>query len=169
MAKTAGERTTPWRFFKHLDARYHFDLDLCATRRNAQVEAYFGRGSFLAEDAFEEGLCWAEYGETAFLNPPYSEIPRWLGRAAGEVRAHRNFRIVALLPSNTSARWWHHWVWDQERGYWRPQVRRVVFWDKRLTFLPHTQNAMWPSVVVEFAPEWMIAKHVTVHEDDIPF
>jgi site-specific DNA-methyltransferase (adenine-specific) len=152
MAKATDERSTPIDFFLQLDKRYHFDLDVCATKANAKCDLYFGPGSFIP-DAFAPEVHWPDYGQMAWCNPPYSEIPRWLSHGAAFAGSVTGFRIVYLLPSNTSARWWHSFVWDAERGCWRPNVRCVVFHDKRLVFAPHTDSAMWPSVVVEFGNE----------------
>ncbi len=149
-SKPSDERRTPRDFFRRMDATYHFDLDICATARNHQTEAWVGPGSWIAEDALAEDCCWADLGSVVWMNPPYSQLPVWLAKASTEAQAHRELLVVCLLPSNTSARWWHTWIWDQPRGAWRPQVRMVVFVDKRLVFGPHTTSAMWPSVVVQF-------------------
>lgn len=67
------EWETPIEFFKKYDAKYHFTLDVCATKENAKCEKFFTRD----DDALTRewnGVCW--------MNPPYGrEIGKWVKKA----------------------------------------------------------------------------------------
>ncbi len=151
MAKPTDERETPDSLFAVLDAQFDFDLDVCATRENAKCYPYLGPESVIAEDAISLDAPWSDFGSCAWMNCPYSEIPRWLTRAVYEVVQVPGFRVVCLLPSNTSALWWQDSIWKgPELTRFHPWVERrnSTFWRSRITFAPQTTGAMWPSVVV---------------------
>jgi hypothetical protein len=87
------------------------------------------------------------------MNPPYSQIPAWLAEARAAARngsGRYGATVVCLLPSNTSARWFHEHVWSERLSDWHAWVVEVRFHPRRLTFPPHTTNAMWPSMLVVF-------------------
>lgn len=154
MAKATDVRGTPLKVFRAIQREFNieFDLDVCAMANNRMVDNYFGPDQRHASlrDALAEGLIWSHHGTAMWMNPPYSEIPIWLARARLEVATEDEARVVALLPSSTSSRWWHSYIWNRHRAEWRPLVRRVQFWPKRINFAPHFTGAKWPSVVVEF-------------------
>lgn len=155
MAKATDDRVTPRDVMDAMRATYgDFDLDAAATRDCAQAPAYFGpdRRDPNYRDALADSLHWYNYGNLVWLNCPYSEIPRWLAKVKREVKGcpDNGFRVVCLLPTSTSTTWWHLYVWNARRRTWRPLVRSVQFWPKRIVFGPHQTGAKWPSVVVEF-------------------
>lgn len=67
------EWETPIKFFKELDAKYHFSLDVCATKENAKCSKFFTcEDDGLAQNW--SGVCW--------MNPPYGrEIGKWVKKA----------------------------------------------------------------------------------------
>jgi phage N-6-adenine-methyltransferase len=150
------ERQTPWEFWRQVDDRFHFDLDVAATAETTMCDRWLGPGSPIAEDAF--AVDWRQVGRRLWMNPPYSQIPAWLAKARAAARGTPDGRVqgipgaivVCLLPSNTSARWFHEHVWDERRADWHPWVVEVRFHPHRLTFAPHTTSAMWPSMLVVF-------------------
>lgn len=150
MAKATDIRRTPIDFWLKLNRLYDFDLDCAANKKNALCPTWFGPGSFIA-DALDPDVEWGDYGTTAWLNMPYSEIPKWLAKAVDSVRSRSGFRVVCCLPNNSSAKWFHQFVWDKDRNWWRPEVASVRFVERRLTFAPHKTNAMWPTLIVEFS------------------
>lgn len=82
---------TPWPLFRELDARLGpFDLDVCATARNAKCGKFFSP----EDDGLSQvwhGVCW--------MNPPYGrELPHWMSKAVIEVRANRARRVVCRFP-----------------------------------------------------------------------
>lgn len=72
-SSATDEWETPKELFNKLDAVYHFELDVCATKANAKCARYFTR----EQDALEQewkGICW--------MNPPYGrQIGKWVKKA----------------------------------------------------------------------------------------
>lgn len=93
---------TPPEVFRYLDRRYRFVCDLAASHENAKCERYNSREAWpnpLDAQWPRHGWCW--------LNPPYGEaIIPFVTRCARETKRH----IVALLPANTDAGWFHEFV-----------------------------------------------------------
>lgn len=73
MSTGNAELATPQDFFDKWNAKYHFDLDVCATPDNAKCATYFTK----AQDGLKQewrGKCWT--------NPPYGrEISAWVKKA----------------------------------------------------------------------------------------
>lgn len=148
MSKTTDERITPHDFFGPLDAEFQFDLDAAATFENTKVGSWLGPESPLGiEDALAPNVWWGDYGKRVWLNPPYSDINPWLNRAVLSADMFPEFFCVTLLPSSTSTKWWHRWIWDADMHRVHPWVYQIRFPDKRLVFGPHDTGAKWPSVV----------------------
>ena len=56
----------------------------------------------------DDGLNAKWFG-TVFCNPPYGRsLPRWIEKCAME--AERGVIVVALIPSRTDTRYWHHHI-----------------------------------------------------------
>lgn len=128
------EWPTPWPLFRRYDARYHFDLDVCASTENAKCARYFTR----AEDGLAQdwtGVCW--------MNPPYKRgvIRCWVQKAAQEVALGRALVVVALLPARTDTEWWHTWVMPHAR---------IRFLKGRVTFEGAVGPALFPSAIATF-------------------
>lgn len=126
---------TPWPLFRELDARLGpFDLDVCATARNAKCGKFFSP----EDDGLSQvwhGACW--------MNPPYGrELPHWMSKAVIEVRANRARRVVCLLPSRTDTRWWHQYVLCH--------ATEIHYLRGRIRFEGASFPAPFPSVVVLF-------------------
>lgn len=81
------EWETPVEFFKEYDAKYHFTLDVCATKENAKCEKFFTR----EDDALSResnGVCW--------MNPPYGrEIGKWVKKAFETALRGGDSRLLA--------------------------------------------------------------------------
>lgn len=124
------EWETPIEFFKKLDAKYHFTLDVCATKENAKCEKFFTR----EDDALTRewnGVCW--------MNPPYGrEIGKWVKKAFET--ALRGGTVVCLLPARTDTSWWHDYCMKGE----------ITFVRGRLKFGGCSNSAPFPSAVVVF-------------------
>lgn len=126
------EWETPIEFFKELDAKYHFTLDVCATKENAKCEKFFTR----EDDGLAQnwsGVCW--------MNPPYGrEIGKWVKKAYES--ALRGVTVVCLLPARTDTAWWHDYCMKGE----------ITFIRGRLKFGGCSNPAPFPSAVVVFKP-----------------
>lgn len=125
---------TPPDFFAEVDARFHFTLDVCATEANRKCTAFFS----IADDALMRewtGVCW--------MNPPYGKgIEQWLMKARKS--ADRGAVVVALVPANTSTRWWHRHV--LEAG------AQVEFIPYKLTFVGAPRPAPFASALAIYRP-----------------
>lgn len=138
---TKRDRTTwetPPELYERLAHVFRFDLDPCATPATAKCARYFVPGSActdcggtgLREDLWPCGRCdglrqpWANPDGSAcvvWLNPPYGrELSAWLAKANDEAR--RGATVVALLPGDTSTRWWHEHV-EGRADVWRLEGR----------------------------------------------
>lgn len=91
-------------------ARYSIfpKLDVCATSNNKKFHLYFGSDNFFPEihNAFD-----CEWDIDFFMNPPYSEIGKWMQKAYYEHKKH-NVNALILTFSKTDTEWWHKYVED---------------------------------------------------------
>ncbi len=78
----------------------HPTLDVCATFDNNKCDWYLGEEL----DSFDK-----EWDEDFFMNPPYSEINRWMKRAYEQHKKH-NVNALILVFAKTSVKWWHKFV-----------------------------------------------------------
>ena len=83
---------TPKKFYEELNKEFHFDFDPCYTG----------------------GVTWDNSGlsvdwkQSNFVNPPYSDIARWMKKAYFEHKKGKT--VVMLVPSRTDTKWWHDFV-----------------------------------------------------------
>ena len=133
---------TPWDFFKPLNERFGFTVDVAALPTNAKCERYYTPD--------DDGLDQAWVGERVWCNPPYSDIAPWVEKANGECLLSRRPRfggpevIVMLLPANrTEQKWWQEHV-EPYRD--RPDSPlRVEFLPGRLRFIKHGHDRVEPN------------------------
>lgn len=91
------EWSTPQWLFDELDKRFHFTVDVCATRENAKTPRYWTKE--------ENGLSRSWRDERAWMNPPYSRtIGQWVSKARQE--SEQGALVVGLLPARPDTRWW---------------------------------------------------------------
>jgi phage N-6-adenine-methyltransferase len=94
------DRETPPALFAQLNERFNFTLDAAAASHNAKCSRYF--------DRVIDGLTQPWAGETVWCNPPYSNVPLWVGKAW---RESGSATVVMLLPANrTEQPWWQEMV-----------------------------------------------------------
>ena len=119
----SDEWRTPESVYKKLDAEFHFDFDPCPTG---------GRLGF-----FES------WGGSNFINPPYSEVARWVEKACSESRKGKV--CVLLVAARTDTRWFH--------DFCIPFAREIRFIRGRVKFVSHEGkhgHAPFPSMIVIF-------------------
>ena len=123
---------TPQDFFDRYNARFGFNLDVCASNANAKCERFFTKADAgLAQDW--RGVCW--------MNPPYGrEIGHWMRKAYES--SLEGATVVCLVPARTDTRWWHDYAMKGE----------VEFIKGRLKFGDAKNSAPFPSAVVIFKP-----------------
>ena len=121
---------TPQSFFRSLDEEFRFDLDVCATEKNAKCARYFTP----EQDGLKQkwaGRCW--------MNPPYGRtIDLWMAKAHQSAR--EGAVVVCLVPARTDTAWWHDFAMKGE----------IRFIRGRLKFGGHCNSAPFPSAIVIF-------------------
>ena len=80
-----------------------------------------------------------EWGSPSFVNPPYSEISKWIRYGYEQSQAGKV--VVFLIPSRTDTRWWHDYVM---------KAREIRFIKGRLKFGGSKNSAPFPSAIVVF-------------------
>ena len=141
-----NEWPTPQWLFDLLDLEFGFTLDPCCTDESAKCGRYFtARDNGLIQD-------WAN--DSVFMNPPYSDVAEWMGKAYGA--AQEGATVVCLVPSRTDTRWWHKYAMKGE----------IRFIRGRLRFGDATENAPFPSCVVVFRPRQFKLKSIRGQLDD---
>lgn len=120
------DRETDDAYFRTLDAKYHFDLDVAAAAHNAKCERYFTRA--------QNGLAQSWAGASVWCNPPYSDLRPWVQKAWQECESTKG--IVMLLPANRCEQpWWQDLIEPVRDGRASPTVTtqfvagRIRFWD----------------------------------------
>ena len=121
---------TPQDFFDMLDREFSFQLDVCATPKNAKCKRYYSEDSLKKE---WDGRCW--------LNPPYGrEIGKWMKKAYET--ALQGYLVVCLVPARTDTKWWQAYAAKGD----------IWFVPGRLKFGNSKNSAPFPSAVVVFRP-----------------
>ena len=122
--------STPQHVFDLLDAEFHFDKDVCATKENAKCKSYFTKEDDGLSKIWDFDMCW--------MNPPYGrEIGKWVKKASEEKC------VVALLPARTDTKWFHDYIYNK-KGV------EIRFIKGRLKFGDSKNSAPFPSMVVIF-------------------
>lgn len=129
---TGFERETPQRLFDELDREFHFTRDVCASRKNFKVTAFWDkRDNALADHQQWKGVLW--------MNPPYGRAIAMFVKKAYQSRATAT--TVCLLPARTDSQWWHQWVMKADE---------IRFIKGRLRFQREKDGAPFPSAIVVF-------------------
>ncbi len=126
---------TPRDLFEALDAEFRFDLDPCATKETAKCARYFTQET--------DGLAapWTRW--RAFVNPPYSELRKWVEKCKTETEGpFAAFLAVMLIPARTDTRAWHENIF--------PFASEIRFLKGRVRFEGGEAGAPFPSAVVVF-------------------
>ena len=125
------EWSTPQDLFDKLDKVWGFTLDVCATKENAKVAAYY--------DKQTDGLAQSWKGHVCWMNPPYGrDIVKWMRKAFQE--SLRGSTVVCLVPSRTDTAWWHDYSMKGD----------ITFLRGRLKFGGATNSAPFPSAIIVF-------------------
>lgn len=123
---------TPQAFFDDLNKEFHFELDVCDTRKNAKCGLYFTKDDNGLEMPWGHKICWC--------NPPYGrEIGKWVKKAYESSKDGAT--VVLLLPARTDTAWFHDYI------YRRAEIR---FIRGRLKFGNSKNSAPFPSMVCIF-------------------
>jgi len=101
LAGDPDEQYTPTEDFEPLNREFQFTLDPAATAESAKCPKFY--------TVLINGLLQSWAGERVFLNPPYSQIDKWLEKVRQEM-ANGCQCVAALLPAWTDRKWWHRFV-----------------------------------------------------------
>lgn len=138
MSSKSAEWETPWEFFNKVNKRFHFTLDVCATRKNRKCREYYS----IKDDALSKkwrGVCWC--------NPPYGrQIQHWVQKAY--ISSKRAATVVCLIPARTDTAWWHDYCM---RGTIYLIRGRITFFNP---YLGKKWNAPFPCALVIFGKEY---------------
>jgi len=132
---TSAKQTweTPDDLFAELNAEFAFTVDVCAEPETAKLPRFW---------TAQDNALWQRWAtETCWMNPPYSEVDRWMARAVEASEAGAT--VVALVPSRTDTRWWHDYAM---------KASEIRFLRGRLKFGDAVNSAPFPSVVLVFRP-----------------
>lgn len=126
---------TPQWLFEPLNKEFHFELDVCASAKNAKCKRYFTR----QQDGLKQewkGVCW--------MNPPYGrEIADWVRKAYDS--AKKGATVVCLVPARTDTAWWWDYCIQGEVRFLRGRIKFDN--DRNID-----NSANFPSAVVVFRP-----------------
>ena len=126
------EWATPQDLFDKLNAKYFFELDVCATPENAKCARYYTQKQDGLQQKWE-GRCW--------MNPPYGrKIGQWVQKAYES--SLQGATVVCLLPARTDTAWWH--------DFCIAHAAKITFLRGRLKFGDAKHSAPFPSAVVLF-------------------
>jgi len=123
----SDEWYTPSWLFDLLHKEFNFNLDPCSKENNLNCKNYFN----------ENGLNQKWFGNV-FVNPPYSNISKWVEKCFNETK---NCNVIVLLiPARTDTRYFH--------DYCMNAASELRFIKGRLKFSASKNSAPFPSVVV---------------------
>lgn len=132
---------TPQSFFDDLNKEFGFQLDVCASPKNAKCAHFFT----IKDDGLTQtwkGVCW--------MNPPYGRTTgKWIQKAF--LSAKQGATVVCLVPARTDTAWWHDYVAKGE----------IRFIRGRLKFGGHLNSAPFPSAVIVFKPKTALNTHLS--------
>lgn len=124
-SKKTDNWQTPLLFYHKLDIEFNFNLDPCPL--NPSVDGL--------------KIPWKGH---IFVNPPYSQIKKWLIKAHEELKKEAEI-IVFLTFANTDTSWFHDYVLNKaEIRFIRGRLR---FLDKKGNY---KNSAMRPSMILIF-------------------
>ena len=89
---------TPYDFFKTLNEKYQFVMDICAAHETAKCSIYYTKEDNCLDKKWPAGY--------VFMNPPYGrEIGKFIKKAYQE--SLTGTTTVCLLPARTDTKWFH--------------------------------------------------------------
>lgn len=128
---------TPQSLFDRLNAEFHFELDVCASEKNAKCACYFTEKDNGLSKSWKNKVCW--------MNPPYGwEIGLWMAKAYQESRDGAT--VVCLVPARTDTKWFHDYGFKGEIRFLKGRVR----------FVGSASSAPFPSAIIVFWPHGKI-------------
>lgn len=127
---------TPQDLYDRLNKKYNFQLDPCCNEHNRKCPVGF--------DIAKNGLIseWASY-KSIFMNPPYSEVAKWIQKAYAESK--KGCTVVCLVKSCTDTKWWHEYAL---------KAHEIIFIKGRVKFGGSKTGAPFPSCIIIFKTDY---------------
>ena len=99
---------TPKELYDELDAEFRFDHDPCpySTKDWDGVSVSDSCGGTMMTSV-DNGL-HTSWGQSSFVNPPFSKIKPWVQKALAECRKGKT--VVMLITARTNANYWHQYI-----------------------------------------------------------
>jgi DNA N-6-adenine-methyltransferase (Dam) len=91
---------TPQAEFDKLNDEFGFTLDACATAENAKCARYF--------TPEQDGLQQDWSGEVVFMNPPFSQVGKWIAKAHDAAKVGAT--VVCIVLPSVNTRWWNRYI-----------------------------------------------------------
>lgn len=109
------------------------ELDVCAEPHTAKCERFY---------TIEDDCLTSEWSARNWMNPPYNDIPRFLGRAIQQWEDHERMTLC-LVPSRTSTRWF-----QAARDLERNGCATIAFLPERVDFIGSNGRPFEDSCVI---------------------
>ena len=125
---------TPIWLFEYAQSRFgDFDLDVCAAHDSFKCKPYY---------TIDDNSLVKPWAYLNWCNPPYSNIPPWVEKAALETSCGN--RTVMLLPADFSTKWFKL-VWEVSSD--------ILIINKRVQFVGATSSPKFASFLCLVSPE----------------
>lgn len=126
----SNEYLTPVSIFNPIKETFEIELDPCSDdSKTLDVKLH------LTEDMDGLKQSWMY---NAFINPPYSDIERWVDKATAESIRNTTLDYVMLLPSRTDRPWYLKLL---------KNAQMICFMNKRVRFSGMKTGAPFPSIL----------------------
>lgn len=125
------EYSTPNHIFDLYNYQYTFTLDVCASAENHKCFDYFDKNIDGLKQDWSKHRCW--------MNPPYSQISKWIKKAHEEHK--KGAIIVGLVFAKTDTQWFHDYCYKKIE---------IDFIKGRLKFNGNESNAPYPSMILKW-------------------
>ena len=116
---------TPVELYEKLNEIYSFDFDPCPLVR-----------------PLWDGLK-IDWGQTNFVNPPFSQINKWLSKVVQEFEKGR--RSVVLVTLRPNCRYWNKFVW--------PFATDIQFFNDSVKFVGYERGFPHPLCLIDYDPK----------------
>ncbi len=151
-SKKSDEWQTPPDLYNFLNHFFEFKLDPCTTKDNPlKTKYYFTKEIHLTDDE-EDGLNEPWPNVSTFVNPPYSEIKKWITKIKEEWQYRLDYHslddecswgvkpIVILVPARVDTQWFEDIT--------NVPLAKVMFIKGRLKFGGSESGAPFPSCLI---------------------
>jgi site-specific DNA-methyltransferase (adenine-specific) len=133
LSSNSDEWYTPHDFYQKCNNEvWWFTLDPCATHENHKCDNYYTQES----DWLKQEWYWK-----VFVNPPYSDIAKWVEKCS--IESHRTEVIYLLIPARTDTKYFHNFLYQKEWVELRFIKGRLKFWWSK-------NSAPFPSLLAIF-------------------